>query len=78
MSPRLRRLSADEVISALRHFGFDIVSQRGSHIKLKRASNEAITVPNHKELDRGTAATIFRQATRYIDEAELRPWFYTD
>ncbi|MGD1158515.1 MAG: type II toxin-antitoxin system HicA family toxin [Terriglobia bacterium] len=34
--PRLRRLSGSDVVAILRKFGFEIVSQRGSHIKLRR------------------------------------------
>ncbi|CAG0933097.1 hypothetical protein TFLX_02901 [Thermoflexales bacterium] len=37
-----------------------------------------LTVPNHAELDTGTTRAILRQATRYISEDELRPYFYTD
>jgi predicted RNA binding protein YcfA (HicA-like mRNA interferase family) len=78
VSPRLRRLSGAGAIAALEHFGFVRVSQRGSHVKLKRGDDETMTVPAHRELDRGTTAAIFRQATRYIAEADLRPHFYTD
>ena len=78
MSPRLRRLSGAEAIAALEHFGFVRISQRGSHVKLKRGAGETLTVPAHRELDRGTTAAIFRQAARYIADADLRPHFYTD
>jgi predicted RNA binding protein YcfA (HicA-like mRNA interferase family) len=56
--PSLRRLSGMDVVSILAGFGFEIVSQRGSHLKLRRISGDGerqtLTIPNHKELDTGT------------------------
>ncbi|SJM93001.1 Putative periplasmic or secreted lipoprotein (fragment) [Crenothrix polyspora] len=34
--PKLRRLTAKELLAIFARFGFAIVSQRGSHIKLMR------------------------------------------
>jgi len=79
--PRLRTLSGGEVIQILRDFGFEQHSQRGSHIKLRRLvaqQAQTLTVPNHRELDRGTLQAIFRQASRFLAEFELRKRFYTD
>jgi predicted RNA binding protein YcfA (HicA-like mRNA interferase family) len=77
----LKVLSGQEVINILKSFGFSVVSQRGSHVKLRRISSsgekQTLTVPIHHELDQGTLRAIFRQATRYIPEGELRPYFYT-
>ncbi|NJM77194.1 MAG: type II toxin-antitoxin system HicA family toxin [Acaryochloridaceae cyanobacterium RU_4_10] len=77
--PRLRRLSGLEVIEILAQFGFQVHSQKGSHIKLRRLGaqgKETLTVPNHRELDTGTCRAILRQATRYIPEDKLIPYFY--
>jgi predicted RNA binding protein YcfA (HicA-like mRNA interferase family) len=53
--PRLRRLSGPEVASTFQRFGFFVLSQRGSHIKLRRITQagekQTLTVPNHRELD---------------------------
>jgi len=80
--PRLKRLSGREVISILGSFGFIVVSQKGSHLKLVRvlASGErqVLTVPNHSELDTGTCRAILRQASRYLPVTDLHPHFYTD
>jgi predicted RNA binding protein YcfA (HicA-like mRNA interferase family) len=80
MSPKLRRLSAREVLAALGAFGFEIVATRGSHAKLLRklsdGTREILTVPLHRELAAGTLKAIFRQATRYIPVDELRPYFF--
>ncbi|OGO07729.1 MAG: hypothetical protein A2Y61_04700, partial [Chloroflexi bacterium RBG_13_60_13] len=67
--PRLRPISGDEVIAILLTFGFSIHSQKGSHVKLKRAAKgvaQTLTIPKHKELDRGTLRAIFRQAARFV------------
>lgn len=75
-----KRLSGKEVVGILSSFGFVQVSQRGSHVKLRRVmpdgSSQTLTVPVHGELDKGTAIAIYKQALRYIAEDELRPHFY--
>ena len=80
--PKLRRLSGDEVISILERFGFRIVAQRGSHVKLLRLGaleqREILTIPRHRELDRGTLRAILRQASRFILSDQLHEYFYTD
>jgi predicted RNA binding protein YcfA (HicA-like mRNA interferase family) len=77
--PKLRRLSGADVVAILGHFGFTAVSQRGSHIKVKRAveqGTQTLTVPAHSELDAGTLRAIVRQAARFIPEQDLHPHFY--
>ena len=80
--PRLRRLSGDDVVAILGRFGFRVHAQRGSHVKLRRVtaggSRQTLTVPRHRELDTGTLQAIFRQASRFIPEDDLRPHFYTE
>ena len=82
MSPRLRRLSGRQVVSILNRFDFRLLSQKGSHAKLRRigasGTKETITIPIHDELDAGTLRAIFRQVCRYIPEGDLRPHFYSD
>ena len=82
MSPKLRRLSGQDVLKILKSFGFEVERQRGSHVKLRRTApsgeRQTLTIPLHKELDKGTLRAIFRQACRYIPEDRLRPHFYTD
>jgi len=82
MSPKLRRLSGPEVADILGRFGFEVHSQSGGHMKLRRigpqGEKETLVVPRHEELDRGTLRAILRQASRYIPEEWLRPLFYTE
>lgn len=78
--PRPRQLSGEDVIAILLKFGFVLHSQRGSHVKLRRVTPEGtkqtLTIPRHQELDPGTVRAIFRQASRYISEDQLRPLFF--
>lgn len=78
--PKLRVLSGREVVKILSKFGFEIVSQKGSHVKLRRilpdGTKQTLTVPLHEELDKGTLKAIIRQASRYIPEEELKQYFY--
>ncbi len=78
--PKPRQLSGDDVITILAKFGFAVHSQRGSHAKLRRITNEGIkqtlTIPRHKELDAGTVRAIVRQASRYIPEDQLLQLFF--
>ena len=79
--PKLRRLSGQEVIAAFQSFGFEIVAQRGSHVKLRRfihGNKQTLTIPNHDELDTGTLRAIIRHASVYIPEHELVPFFFSD
>jgi len=80
--PKLRVLSGREVLTILREFGFQKFAQRGSHMKVRRVldggQTQSLTVPNHDEIDRGTLQAIYRQASRFIPEAELRARFFTE
>ena len=80
--PKLKTLSGKDVIKVLENFGFSIVGQKGSHIKLKRITKDNIkqtlTIPNHQELDKGTLKTIYNQILRYIPESDLRKHFYSE
>ena len=80
--PRLKRLSGLEVVTILRRFGFQFHNQEGSHIKLRRLSPEGrrqtLLVPRHRELAVGTLREIYKQASEFIPEDQLRQYFYTD
>ena len=80
--PRLKRLKAREVLRALRGFGFEVVSIRGSHAKLARIAptgkREILIVPVHRELTAGTLHAIYRQASRFVPDQDLRREFFSD
>ena len=78
--PSLRRMSGREVIAVFQHFGFQVHSRKGSHVKLRRVNargeKQTLTIPDHHELDTGTLRAIIRQASRYVPLDEMRPHFY--
>ncbi len=78
----MRVLSGADVVPILERFGFTLVRQRGSHMKLRWESGKGgrvtISVPNHRTIKPGTLANIFRDACRAVPEGELRPFFFAD
>jgi predicted RNA binding protein YcfA (HicA-like mRNA interferase family) len=56
-------------VKALEKIGFVVDRQRGSHIIMVREEpRTTISVPDHKELDRGTLRGIIRQVGLTVDE----------
>ncbi|MGA7732046.1 MAG: type II toxin-antitoxin system HicA family toxin [Chloroflexia bacterium] len=69
--PKLNRVSGEEAIRALERLGFVQVRQRGSHVILKKTTDEGeigCTVPLHRELAVGTLRGILRQAGVSVEE----------
>jgi predicted RNA binding protein YcfA (HicA-like mRNA interferase family) len=58
--PKLPILSGNELITALKREGFEIVRQKGSHVALKKDAFRTV-VPLHDELAKGTLMAIMRQ-----------------
>ena len=52
--PKLPQVSASELISALTKVGFRKVAQKGSHIKMQHTDGRVVTIPNHKQIKKGT------------------------
>lgn len=78
--PKLKRLSGKEVIAFCWKHGFRISRQKGSHVNLVRIVSEkkqVVTIPDHKEIDRGTLHSICKQLIYFIAEKELKEFFYT-
>ena len=67
MSSRLPVVSGAATIDALRRTGFEQVSQRGSHVKLRR-DDLTVIVPLHRELAPGTLRSVLRQARMTVHE----------
>ena len=65
----LPRISGRDCVAALSRGGFRQIRQRGSHIIVRRDTPfSQITVPDHRELDRGTLRAIIRQAGMSIEQ----------
>ena len=65
MPGKLRSLSGRDVESIFSRFGFTRVQGgKGSHLKLRRTlpdgTRQTLVLPDHKEIDRGTLASILR------------------
>jgi len=61
MSPKLPVLSGEDMIRVLQSFGYQVVRQKGSHVRLRNDSAPErlpVTVPLHKELAKGTLKNI--------------------
>lgn len=77
---KLKVLGGKELIKIFSIFGFEEIEQNGSHVKIRRIINggkQTLTIPLHKEIDKGLLKQIFMQASQYISENELRDKFYT-
>lgn len=63
MNPKPPLLSGRKLAKIFENLGYEKVSQRGSHIKVKNdVTGSVVIIPDHKELDRWTLKTILRQA----------------
>ena len=68
---KLPLLSAHKIIKALSKVGFELISQKGSHIKLKRKNDDktkVVIVPNFNEVPAGTLRSIIRQSGLDMDD----------
>ena len=61
---KLPIISGMEAVKALSRIGYKIDHQTGSHLILrhKEEPHRRLTVPNHKELAKGTLRAIIRQS----------------
>lgn len=60
---KLPVVSGRQLVQVLERRGFAFDRQRGSHIMLFRSDPPTtLSVPDHRELDRGTLRAILRQA----------------
>jgi predicted RNA binding protein YcfA (HicA-like mRNA interferase family) len=71
MSPKLPVLSGEDVIRALRKIGYEVVRQKGSHVRLRGKDNPQrlpVTVPMHREIAKGTLKNILADAGITVEE----------
>jgi len=54
--------SGASAVRAFRRMGYEIDHQTGSHIILRHPSGRRLTVPNHRELAKGTLRALIREA----------------
>ena len=67
--PQLPVLSGQEVVRVFESFGWVVARQRSSHVILtKEGENVTLSVPNHKEVARGTLRSLIRSANLTVEE----------
>jgi predicted RNA binding protein YcfA (HicA-like mRNA interferase family) len=66
----LPRISGREVAKALKKVGYEQDRQRGSHIILRQTDSphRRVTVPDHKEIAKGTLRVIIREVGLTVGE----------
>ena len=67
---KLPMISGIDAIKALSKLGYNIDHQTGSHIILRNRNepHRRLTVPNHKEISKGTLRAIIKQAGLTVEE----------
>lgn len=71
MSPRLPRITAVELLRALKRVGWQPVRQSGSHVTLKHSIKQgSVTVPRHANviIKSKTLSSILEQAGLTVNE----------
>ncbi|MEQ1717956.1 MAG: type II toxin-antitoxin system HicA family toxin [Hyphomicrobium sp.] len=69
MAPSLPVLSGDEVVRTFERLGWKVVRQRGSHVILAKDGERAtLSVPDHREIAKGTLRSLLRAAAVSVDE----------
>jgi predicted RNA binding protein YcfA (HicA-like mRNA interferase family) len=64
-------LDFDQLIRALKRNGWVVIRQRGSHIRLQKATRDEtlkLTVPAHRPIKRSTLSHILKQARIDVDQ----------
>jgi predicted RNA binding protein YcfA (HicA-like mRNA interferase family) len=67
---KLPVVSGGEAVKAFGRFGYKFDDQHGSHIILRHANppHRRLSVPNHKELAKGTLRALIRDAGLTVEE----------
>jgi len=67
---RLPVVSGKKAVKALEKLGYKVDHQTGSHIILRNINSphRRLTIPDHKELAKGTLRAIIRQAGLNVEE----------
>lgn len=73
--PTLPTVSGQETVGVFESLGWQVARQRGSHVILvKPGSFVTLSIPNHKEVAKGTLRSLIRSAgltvTEFLDALE--------
>ena len=61
-------LSGKEVLRILQRVGYYARDQKGSQIHLRHPTREPLTIPNHRQIARGTLRHIIKEAGLGVEE----------
>jgi predicted RNA binding protein YcfA (HicA-like mRNA interferase family) len=64
--PKLPQVSGDAVVRLLQSLGYEVVRQRGSHVRLRKVTplgEHNITVPAHRIVAKGTLSDILSRVS---------------
>ena len=67
---KLPVVSGKDAVGALKKLGYELDHQTGSHMILRQKFSpfRRLTIPNHREVAKGTLRAIVRQAGLTLDE----------
>ena len=65
---KLPIMSGSDMVKAMSKIGYYVRDQRGSHIHLRHPFKKPLTIPNHKEIARGTVKAILKDAEVSTEE----------
>lgn len=68
---KLPVISGKEAVKAFSRIGYEVVRQKGSHIRMRDEKNVVhlpLTIPNHKVLKPGLVHSLVKQAGISIEE----------
>lgn len=67
---KLPVISGSDAVRAFRRVGYELDEQHGSHIIVRHVEppHRRLSIPNHKELAKGTLRTLIREAGLSVDE----------
>jgi predicted RNA binding protein YcfA (HicA-like mRNA interferase family) len=71
VTPKLPTISGREAVKVFERIGYQVVRQRGSHIRLRDESDPEhlpLTVPDHKTLKPGLLRKLLRDADLTVGE----------
>ncbi len=69
MSSALPVLSGRKVVRVFENLGWEVVRQAGSHIIMVKGKNPVtLSVPNHREVAKGTLRSLIRSAGLTVEE----------
>jgi predicted RNA binding protein YcfA (HicA-like mRNA interferase family) len=69
--PKLPVISGNQTIKCFEKIGYQVVRQRGSHVRMHHKSNSTkkpLTIPRHRTLGKGLLRKLLRDAEISIEE----------